>query len=171
MNELKEMTPVRRGEIFDHVRKSMETAVRQGVHSYLSLGKDWSYLVESKAWKYWGSHVKNKADLARDLNLGISVGMLDHQKRVFDTFGKYLKGRTPPLSNLIKLLPLVEGLEGQAMETWVQKANEMPPIMFENEIRDAHGLATSDSECDCINLKVITVCRRCGRRTVTEDKK
>ena len=163
---LKEMTPVRRGEIFDHVRKSMETAVRQGVHSYLSLGKDWSYLVENKAWRFWGNHVKNKADLARDLNLGVSVGMLDHQKRVFDAFGKYLKGRTPPLSNLIKLLPLVDSLED--IEGWVQKASELPVIAFENEIRDAKGLVPSDSECDCINLKHISICRRCGRRVVTE---
>ena len=162
---LKEMTPVKRGIIFNDIRHSMETAVRQGVHSYLSLGKDWSYLVENKAWKYWGNHVRTKADLARDLNLGVSVGMLDHQKRVFDAFGKYLKGRTPPLSNLIKLLPLVDSLED--IEGWVQKASELPVIAFENEIRDAKGLVPSDSECDCLELRTITVCKRCNRRVVT----
>ena len=165
LKNLKELSNAQRGELFDHVRKNMETAVRQGVHSYLSLGKDWSYLVENKAWRFWGNHVKNKADLARDLNLGVSVGMLDHQKRVFDAFGKYLKGRTPPLSNLIKLLPLVDSLED--IEGWVQKASELPVIAFENEIRDAKGLVPSDSECECLELRTITVCKRCNRRVVT----
>ena len=162
---LKNLTPIERGEIFNNIRQGMEYAVRQGVHSYLSLGKDWSWLVSEKAWKYWGNHVRTKADLARDLNLGVSVGMLDHQRRVFDAFGKYLKGRTPPLSNLIKLLPLVDSLED--IEGWVQKASELPVIAFENEIREVKGLITSDSECDCLELRTITVCKRCNRRVVT----
>ena len=153
MDNLKSMTPSKRGEIFHSIRQELDVCIREVDKNYLKIGMLWAYLCEHRAWRWWGEPVKDANSLVRELNLGIKRGELDHLRRIWLMFGKYLqKEKTrPPLSKLILVHPvLLEGVfsseaeKESAIAEWVNKANSLPLEAFKNEIRVSRGLVPTD---------------------------
>lgn len=151
---MKKLSASQRGDIVAWLEQGMRTASMQVDSAYLFMGMCWHFATLNKLYRYWGSHIKNANDLVRELNIGIGRPWLDHCKKVWQVYGKYLVDTniTPPVSRLVQALPMITHVKDPeekafAVQVWANKAMDLPREAWVNEVRVAKGKTPTDT-CD-----------------------
>jgi hypothetical protein len=149
----------RASSVFDDVEQISQAKLNV-MKGFLVIGRILREIRESGNWRQYSSHLEDFDDFLIEIRIGRSTAY--NCMGIWERFGKYLQEHMVEVDyfRLVRLLPVVK--EGEDIEMWITKAQELPPSAFEDEVREAKGLVPR-GECshrDCDWYKHCKVCNK-----------
>ena len=151
----------------NHAREMILKGFKEACLGYLEAGK-WLMIVrQQQLWKLDGTHVKRFDQwITSELNIGRSSAY--NAMNVYEKYGPLITGnpdyQTIDFSHIVALLPYAND------KTTVGEKERLLNLALGNTVkglrdnlRELSGKAPSDSECEHLETKVMTVCLKCGK--------
>jgi len=132
-------------KVFDLV-KEIEQAKQETVKEFLIIGKNLDMILQEKLYIYYGDHIKNFEMFLKEI--GMKHATAFNCIRIWRVFGSYKNlYDLPDYFRLVRLLPIVKDLNEDEKIKWIEKAKNLTPSDFEDEIRKTKG-KISELECE-----------------------
>lgn len=140
--------------------EEIRSAKQGAVSNFLIIGKNLVKLQEEKLWRYYGGHLQRFEDFLREIKIGVATAY--NLMAIWRSFGEIItsKGLEVCYFSLVKLLPIVK--RGEDKETWLQRAVDLTPQDFNDEIRIAKG-GISYLDCPHEGFDYFKRCKKCNK--------
>lgn len=140
-------------EVFNLIQE-IKQAQFETVQGFLVIGKNLSEIQTKKLWRYSGSHLENFEMFITELKMKHATAW--NLIRIWRSFGEMIftyKNLYDKLDGnfsyfrLVKLLPIIKDSDEKQKKEWLEKSVLLLPNDFNDEIREARGLITTD-QCE-----------------------
>ena len=156
------------GDMINRITQEARDCIANACKEYIRFGGLMTAVDDQKLWRYAGTHVNNmKAYCSGEL--GISYSKVRSYIDIYKKFAAMIDAepgyRKIGVTRLSIIAPIVN--KGGDPEQWLEKALTLPVKGFDDAVREARGLITTDS-CDHPSFIVIERCTVCGWRRKVE---
>jgi hypothetical protein len=148
-------------EVHDYVRV-LQSAAANSTDNFLLIGEVLSLIFDGRLYKHYAEHITSFDGFLAEM--GLKRANAYHALRVWRKFGgRPLEGIKH--DRLIRLLPI--NMDDADKLRWLDDARELPAQGFNDAVREARGLPTTDK---CTHKGTVTkrFCSCCGKILWTE---